>query len=129
MREYILGEKDEEIEPLKFEHGIWSEETSSLWSRAGIKTGMKGMDAGRGPEFASIELAELLGEEGSLTAFDGTQKYLSYLESQIEKQSIKNIIIQKGDILDTSLPDNHFDFIYTRMVLIYISDLDAALRI
>ena len=128
MQDYILGDHDEEIKRLKFQHGVWTEEVSLFWKRAGISRGMKGLDAGCGPGFTSIELAELVLEDGSITAFDGSQKYISYLEKQIHVQSLKNITPKKGDLLQTSFPDNHFDFVYIRMVLIFISDLDTVLN-
>ena len=85
------------------------------------------MDAGCGPGFASFELAELVGDEGRMTSFDGQENYLAYLDSQIKKRSISNIAIQNGDLLETGFPGNHFDFIFTRMVLIYISNLKKVL--
>ncbi|MCY4524611.1 MAG: methyltransferase domain-containing protein [Halobacteriovoraceae bacterium] len=128
MHDYILSEQMDEIERLKSQSDIWSEETRAFWKQAKIKVGMKGVDMGCGPGFACVELAEIVGESGSMTAFDGSENYLAYLKSQIKERQIKNIEVKRGDILETNLPDNHFDFIFTRMVLIYIPRLEKALE-
>lgn len=128
--EYILGRlnDDDEIKRLKFQHDVWSPETFSLWKSAGISKGMVGMDAGSGPGFASIELANLVGEDGLIYAFDGSSRYLDYLNNRLKKSSIKNISTYLGDLASTDLPSAHFDFIFVRMVLLFIPDVLLVLQ-
>jgi len=125
---YILSKLDNEIERLRSQHDTWSEETHRLWQRAQISKGMIGLDAGCGPGFASLELAELVGESGKIVSFDGTKRYLQYLNGQISERGIQNIQTQEGNILGTELEEGQFDFIFTRMVLLFISDLNSVVK-
>lgn len=125
---YILKTINNEIDRLKFQHDIWSEAARSLWRLAGIKEGMIGLDAGCGPGFCSMELANLVGETGKIVGFDETPAYLEHLATTAQNSKVMNISTVQGNLLSSNLPDGKFDFIFTRMVLIFISDLEYLLE-
>lgn len=128
--QYICGTLDGEIERLGFQHRHWAEGFHALWRRGGIATGAQVLDAGCGPGFATLELAEMVGETGHVTAFDCTPLYLKHLQSQITENSLSNVTTIEGQLDDVPLPlpDVSFDFIVAKLVLLFIPDPAPTIR-
>lgn len=122
---YPLAEVDKEIERLGFQHEVWASGSRDLWRRGGVSTGAKVLDAGCGPGFATLELAEIVGNTGQVSALDGTEKYLHHLRKQIVEKSLQNVSVVEGKVEKIPLPDNSLDFIFTRFLFLYIPDLKS----
>ena len=69
-RDYVLGTHDEEIERLGIQHSVWRPRAVAAWRRAGFKPGDTLIDVGSGPGYATLDLAELTGENGRVIAVD-----------------------------------------------------------
>ena len=65
-RDYILGTNNEELRRLGLQHNVWKPYVLECWQRAGITVGHKVIDIGAGPGFATIDLAEIVGETGEV---------------------------------------------------------------
>lgn len=81
-REYILGTHDEEARRLGFQHRLWSDLAHATWRRAGILPGHKALDAGCGPGFALMDLAEIVTGDsnhrpgGCVVGIDESARYI-----------------------------------------------------
>ena len=53
--EYVLGTDRAELERLGLQHQLWSEHAPRAWERAGFQRGMKLLDVGCGPGFATFD--------------------------------------------------------------------------
>jgi SAM-dependent methyltransferase len=126
--DYLLGNTDEELERLGFQHRIWSEQAFSLWEIAGFGSGQSLLDLGCGPGFATLDLAHLVGPQGRVIAFDASQEYLRYLTRQAGAQGLKNIEVLEGDIHDIDLPAASLDGIYARWIFCFAADPEAVLE-
>ena len=125
--EYLCTQFSGEIERLGFQYRLWSESAYDLWQRAGLGAGARVLDAGCGPGFATFDLAERVGAQGQVTAFDRTDQYLQYLKQQLGKRNLNNVVVKQGLLNNIELPDASFDFIFTKMVLLFMSDLDRVI--
>lgn len=121
---YIMGTLEGEIERLGFQHRHWAEGFHGLWRRGGIAAGARVLDAGCGPGFSTLELAEMVGETGHVTAFDRTPAYLQHLQARVGENSLTNVTIIEGQLDNVPLPfpDASFDFIVAKLVLLFIPD-------
>lgn len=122
--DYILARFEGEIARLGFQYKLWSPATYDLWQRGGLGAGAQVLDAGCGPGFATLDLAARVGTQGHVTAFDRTPQYLQHLEQQLEAHKISNVTLKQGMLDNIELPAASFDFIFTKMVLLFVSDLD-----
>ena len=127
-KEYIFGSKDEELQRLAHQHQVWMKPTHRLWEDAGIKEGDTVLDIGCGPGFATLDLSYKVGKTGKVVAFDKSEKFISYLKSQIEFYGIENIEVIQSDLSDVQLPENTFDHAYSRWVFSWVNDPELKLE-
>lgn len=125
---YVLARFKGEIERLGFQYRIWAESAHALWRRGGLAAGAHVLDAGCGPGFGTLELAEWVGADGQVTAFDRTAEYLQHLQQQLTNHNLNNVTIKQGTLDNLDLAAATFDFIFTKLVLIYVQDLDKVLQ-
>ena len=125
--DYLCSRFSGEIDRLGFQYRLWSESAYDLWQRAGLGAGARVLDAGCGPGFATFDLATRVGAQGQVTAFDRTDHYLQYLKQQLAERKINNVVVKQGLLDNVELPDTSFDFIFTKMVLLFMSDLDRVI--
>ena len=76
---YILGTELQELHRLGYQHQIWSSEARKAWDTAEFSYGQRLLDLGCGPGFCTVEMAYLVGEEGSVLGVDKSQAYIDYL--------------------------------------------------
>ena len=122
--DYVLGRFKGEIERLGFQYRLWSPAAYALWQRGGLGAGARVLDAGCGPGFATLDLSEQVGAQGHVTAFDRNTEYLRHLEQQLAARRISNVTLKQGILDNIELPAASFDFIFTKMVLLFMPDLD-----
>src|SRR5437667_409272 len=63
-RDYVLGTHDEEIARLGLQHRVWRPVVLECWQKAGITVGSRVLDVGAGPGYATVDLAEIVGQSG-----------------------------------------------------------------
>ena len=124
---YLCTSFSGEIERLGFQYRLWSGSAYDLWQQAELGAGARVLDAGCGPGFAALDLAERVGEQGQVTAFDRTASYLQHLKQQLGERNINNVVVKQGMLDNIELPDASFDFIFTKMVLLFMTDLDRVI--
>jgi len=120
--DYVLGVNQAELDRLEFQHSVWKKVTDDFISRCGLSRGMKCLDAGCGPGFVSMDLLEIIGAEGELTALEPSEKYLQHFKNYCEAKKIANVKFVNGTAEEAELPENYFDFIYARWVICFVPD-------
>ena len=103
-RDYLLGTHDEELERLGLQHRVWRPRVLDAWRRAGITTGMRIVDAGAGPGWATIDLAEIVGPDGRVHALERSQRFLAALEEAADLRGLNNIEAHELDLTTDPLP-------------------------
>jgi ubiquinone/menaquinone biosynthesis C-methylase UbiE len=76
-RDYVLGTHDQEIARLGLQHRARREDAIEAWRIAGFGQGHTVLDAGCGPGYASMELAEVVGPAGRVIAVPSGRHFWS----------------------------------------------------
>jgi len=120
--EYLLGVNRAELERLKFQHRVWKENTDSFLERLNIRKGWKCLDVGAGPGFVTMDLRKRVGPTGEVTALEPSELYLEWLASQAKRRRWKNVETIQGTAETAPLPLKHYNLIFVRWVIAFVSD-------
>lgn len=123
--EYLLGTGDTELERLEFQHGVWRDTCVAALDRAGLAPGHDALDLGCGPGFAAQDIAQVVGETGSLTLLDESPRWHRVLADKSFAAPAKRL---ETTIEDASLEPSAHDLVYSRWVLSFLPDLDLVCR-
>lgn len=115
-REYVLGTHDDEITRLGLQHRVWRPRVLDAWLRAGFTTGQTLLDAGCGPGYATLDLAEITGPAGTVVAVDRSRRFLDTLEAR----RLANVRVFEADLDHDALPDVEVDGAWIRWVLSFV---------
>lgn len=126
-RTYLLGTGDQEIARLGLQHRVWRPRVLDAWRRAGITMGAKVVDAGSGPGFAALDLAEIVGPSGRVHALERSLHFLAYLNETAQRRGLDNIETANLDLVTDPLPVEGADAFWIRWVLAFVSDPAAVL--
>jgi SAM-dependent methyltransferase len=127
-RDYILGTNDAEIARLGLQHRVWRPTALEFWRRAGITVGSTVIDAGCGPGYATIDLAEIVGPKGRVIAIDRSRRFLDVLRARAETSHLTNIEIIEAQLTDDIWPKAVADFIWCRWVYSFVREPAAIMR-
>lgn len=128
--EYVLRERDkEELERLRFQHEVWSEETNIAINRSGVRTGDTIVDLGSGPGYLSFDLLPLVGAKGTIFCVDNSDTFLNF----IDRRDIPNIHTIKADIREdlgtlAALRTQRIHKVFCRWVLMFIDNVDGIIE-
>jgi ubiquinone/menaquinone biosynthesis C-methylase UbiE len=121
-KEYLLGVNETEFERLRFQHGVWKQNTDSFLNRLNIRKGWKCLDVGAGPGFISLDLRLRVGAQGAVTALEPSEFYLEWLGKESKRRRWKNIETIVGTAETTPLAENHYNLIIVRWVIAFVPD-------
>jgi SAM-dependent methyltransferase len=125
---YYLGTHDEEIRRLGLQHRVWRPHVLDAWRRAGVTTGSTVIDAGAGPGYASLDLAEIVEETGKVIALERSERFASALESAAAARGLRNIDIHTLDLVTGTIPAGAVDAVWIRWVFAFVADPIAVLQ-
>lgn len=120
--DYILGVNQKELARLEFQNGVWKKVTDDFIARCGVTNGMKCLDVGAGPGFVSMDLLNIIGAEGELTALEPSELYLNHFKDYCKEKSLTNVKFINSTVEESELPENYFDFIFARWVISFVPD-------
>jgi SAM-dependent methyltransferase len=117
-RDYVLGTHEAELKRLGVQHRAWQPVVLECWANAGIKFGSRVLDVGAGPGYATVDLAEIVGESGRVVAVERSTNFVN----AIQAKSLSNVDVHELDLMNDDLPTGPFDFSWCRWVLCFVSD-------
>jgi ubiquinone/menaquinone biosynthesis C-methylase UbiE len=97
-----------------------------------LRPGLRLLDVGCGPGTITMDLAELVGPEGRVTALERTEEALDLARGEADLRGVTNVDFVVGDVHQLDLPDGGagagFDVVHAHQVLQHVSDPVRALR-
>jgi ubiquinone/menaquinone biosynthesis C-methylase UbiE len=126
---YFIGVHAREVERLRDQHAAWRPETQALWRAAGFAEGHRIVDLGSGPGFTALDLAEVVGPAGEITALDKAAPYLELARAESRKRALGNVDPLELDLTSIeAIPGPRYDGAFCRFFLAFlIADLDRVL--
>jgi ubiquinone/menaquinone biosynthesis C-methylase UbiE len=121
-RDYVLGTEEEEIERLGLQHRVWRERMLAAFARGGIGAGATVIDVGCGPGYASVDLAEIVGPQGRVLAFERSRRFLESLAERAARAGLSSITATERDVAEEPLGDAVADAAWCRWVLSFVAD-------
>lgn len=94
--------------------------------RLGLQSGNEVISIGCGPGFEPAELAEVVGEGGTVYGVDVSEAMLAMADNQCE--GLPQVTLEQGDAVDLPVADESFDAAVAVQVYSYVQDLDTALN-
>lgn len=121
-RDYVLGTHREEIERLGLQHRVWRPQVLECWRRAGITTGSKVLDAGAGPGYATVDLAEIVGPTGEIHAAERSGNFLQHAREACAARGLAHVRFHEQDLMAGPLSVTDMDATWCRWVASFVSD-------
>src|ERR1700731_3380551 len=121
-RDYVLGTHDEELARLGLQHRVWRPAVLDCWQRAGITVGKRVLDLGAGPGYATVDLAEIVGPTGEVTAVERSRNFVQAMNETCRARGLANVKIHELDLMTDDLPAAAYDFTWSRWVAAFVSD-------
>ena len=125
--DYVLGTQDAEIERLGFQHRVWREEALAGWRRAGLAEGMRALDVGAGPGWATLDLAEMVGARGEVLAVERSPHFAAHHRAMMRKRGLTQVRLIEADLMSPP-PVTGYDFAWCRWVASFVASPDALVR-
>lgn len=125
--DYVLGTGDDEFERLGFQHRVWLPTAEAHWQRAGFGLGMRLLDAGCGPGYASQALAEIAGPQGHIIAADASERFIGHAAARPRAPGAAPIETRLADLRELDLPPESLDGAYARWVFCFMAEPERAL--
>jgi ubiquinone/menaquinone biosynthesis C-methylase UbiE len=100
----------------------------TILERAGIRPGMRVLDAGCGPGRLTVPASKMVGPSGQIVAVDIQRRMLQMLRGRVEEKGLTNVELVLAGLGEGRLAANEFDVALLVTVLGEIPDKVAALR-
>lgn len=126
--EYILRPLDhQELDRLSLQHRVWKNETDMVIRCAGFKSSDRLLDLGAGPGFLALDLAHLVGPDGSVVAVDNSRTFHRYLLDQVKVQELTWLHAELADIRTFEVEPASMDGAICRWVLMFVPDVEQVI--
>ena len=119
MSDYLLA-SPEEMARLQLQAKVWEAESQRLLDRIGLQPGWSCLDLGCGAMGILGALSHLVGERGRVVGLDAEKSHLQVAQSYVQDEGLTNVELIAGDVHQTELPPESFDFVHERWVLPYV---------
>ena len=133
--DYVLGSHDEELQRLGAQHQVWQGHTAALWDRAGFGAGQRLLDAGCGPGFASVDLAQRVGRSGHVLGVDESPAFVASATERAAALALEQARFVCADLRTMPFEAESLDGVFLRWVASFLPQprpllerLAAALR-
>lgn len=120
-RDYVLGTHDEEIARLALQHRVWRPRVLECWRRAGITVGSRVLDAGAGPGYATVDLAEIVGPTGEVLAVERSARFLRNAREECARRGLTNVRFREQDLMLEPLGVTDLDAAWCRWVAAFVT--------
>jgi ubiquinone/menaquinone biosynthesis C-methylase UbiE len=123
-----MGESEAEFRRLEMQSAFIRDLTEDVLKRAGLRPGMRVLDIGCGIGDVALLAGELVGPTGSVLAIDRSAAAVETAERRIARARQYGTIRCTVADLDSFVPDETFDAIIGRLILMYLPDPAGTLR-
>jgi len=127
-RPYVMGESESEFRRLEMQSAFVRDLTEDVLKRAGLRPGMRVLDVGSGVGDVALLAGELVGPAGSVLGIDRSAAAVKTAERRVAQARQQGRIRFAVADLDRFVPDDNFDAIVGRLILMYLPDPSATLR-
>ena len=127
-RDYVLGTHEAELDRLGVQHRAWQPVVFECWANAGIKSGSRVLDVGAGPGYATVDLAEIVGQSGKVVAVERSTNFVNALKETVRARELSNVEVHELDLMKDDLPAGGFDFAWCRWVLCFVSSPELLVK-
>ena len=93
-----------------------------------LRPGMNLLDVGCGPGTITMDLADMVGAAGRVTALERTEDALDLARAESDRRGTTNVDFVVGNVVALDLPDASFDVVHAHQVLQHVDDPVRALR-
>jgi ubiquinone/menaquinone biosynthesis C-methylase UbiE len=125
---YALGYSQSEFKRLERQGAFIRDLTEDVLKRAGLKPGMHVLDVGCGVGDVSLIAAELVGPTGSVRGIDRSPEAVATAERRaVETGQFHSVRFAAAE-LDAFQPDETFDALIGRLILMYLPNPATTLR-
>lgn len=125
--DYVLGTHDAELLRLGLQHRVWREQMLTAWRRAGIRPGMRVLDVGAGPGYATMDLAELVGPAGEVLAVERSERFVEFLEATAARRGLSQVQSLTADLMTVEALPSH-DLAWCRWVASFAASVPTLVR-
>jgi len=126
--DYVLGYSAEEHERLMRQAALLRPWTEKFFRAAGIADAMRVLDVGCGLGDVSMLAADLVGSRGTVTGVDRDGPALEQARLRVARQGLDNRVKFIQSSLDEFKPEEMFDAVVGRYILLYQPDAGAMVR-
>jgi SAM-dependent methyltransferase len=123
---YVLATGRAASNRLRILHSIYGPGARRVLLDAGIKPGMRVADLGCGVGMTTALLAELVGPEGEVVGVDISADQVAQARELLPPK-FANVTFVAATATETGLPTASFDLVYSRFLLIHLTEPEAAL--
>ncbi|WP_167484029.1 class I SAM-dependent methyltransferase [Mesorhizobium tamadayense] len=127
-RPYALGYSTRELQRLALQGALIRDFTEDMLRRAGIQPGMRVLDIGCGVGDVSLLAGKMVGPRGMVLGVDRSAEAIDLAERRATEAGQCHWTRFAAEDLDTFAPDETFDAVIGRLVLMYLPDPSATLR-
>jgi ubiquinone/menaquinone biosynthesis C-methylase UbiE len=125
---YVLGNSKKEIERLNIQSALFEQETIRTLDIAGIKQGMRCLDAGCGLGHTSFLMSERVGNHGKVIGLDINKDNINTCKTNLGHINNNNLEFVVGDLNDSiTIKDHSFDFVYSRFLFQHLIEPEKTL--
>ena len=124
--DYVLATGSAAARRLQLLHSLYGPGARRVLLQAGIQPGMRVADIGCGVGMVTTLLAELVGLTGEVIGVDHSAAQIEQAR-ELLPAAVSNITFIEASATDTGLPDESFDLVYCRFLLIHLTEPGKAL--
>src|SRR5690606_1113623 len=117
--DYLLGTHDLEVQRLGLQHRTWRARMLDAWRQARFGLGQTLLDIGCGPGYATLDMAEVVGPDGRVIAFDQSRRFVSILEEECRRRGIQHVTTRVANLETDPLDVTRADGAWCRWVLTF----------
>jgi SAM-dependent methyltransferase len=119
---YVMGGTLTEQERLLAQAASYETQARWLLDQLAVQPGWRVADLGCGPIGILDLLAERVGTSGTVVGIDREARFVEMAQNLIAERNLSTVQILQADATSTGLPENSFDLVHERLVLLQQPD-------
>ena len=125
---YFLGYRQAEQERLERQAHELANDSAWLFSQVGVRQGWQAVEIGCGPQGCLGLLAERVGPMGRVIGIERSAEQVVRAQQFIADMHVTNVDVLHADARQTGLPENSFDLVTARLVLVNVPEPELLVR-